>query len=64
VLQAAGAHVIAIARHADRLEELAQHYENRIQASVGDIADRPARTVRCYQLITRRTVPDGHVIKF
>jgi NAD(P)-dependent dehydrogenase (short-subunit alcohol dehydrogenase family) len=39
VLHAAGANVIATARRADRLEELAQHCGNRIQAIAGDIAD-------------------------
>ena len=39
VLHAAGAHVIATARRADRLEELAQHCGNRIQTIAGDIAD-------------------------
>jgi len=39
VLHAAGAHVIATARRADRLEELAQHGENRMQTIAGDIAD-------------------------
>jgi NAD(P)-dependent dehydrogenase (short-subunit alcohol dehydrogenase family) len=39
VLHAAGAHVIATARRADRLEELAQHCGNRMQTIAGDIAD-------------------------
>jgi hypothetical protein len=40
VLHAAGAHVIATARRADRLEGLAQqHCGNRIQTIAGDIAD-------------------------
>jgi NAD(P)-dependent dehydrogenase (short-subunit alcohol dehydrogenase family) len=39
VLHAAGAHVVATARRADRLEELARHYESRIQTIAGDIAD-------------------------
>ena len=39
VLHAAGANVIATARRADRLEELARHCGNRIQAVAGDIAD-------------------------
>ena len=38
VLHAAGAHVIATARRADRLGELAQHCGNRIQTIAGDIA--------------------------
>ena len=33
------AHVIATARRADRLEELARHCESRIQTIAGDIAD-------------------------
>ena len=39
VLHAAGAHVIATARRANRLEELAQQCGNRIQVIAGDIAD-------------------------
>ena len=39
VLHAAGAHVVATARRADRLDELAQHCGNRIQTIAGDIAD-------------------------
>ena len=39
VLLAAGAHVIATARRANRLEELAQQCGNRIQVIAGDIAD-------------------------
>lgn len=39
VLHTAGAHVIATARRADRLEELAQDCGNRIQIIAGDIAD-------------------------
>jgi hypothetical protein len=39
VLHAAGAHVIVTARRANRLEELAQHCGDRIQAIAGDIAD-------------------------
>jgi NAD(P)-dependent dehydrogenase (short-subunit alcohol dehydrogenase family) len=39
VLHAAGAHVIATARRADRLDELTQHCGNRIQIIAGDIAD-------------------------
>jgi NAD(P)-dependent dehydrogenase (short-subunit alcohol dehydrogenase family) len=39
ILHAAGAHVIATARRADRLEELARHCGNRIQTVAGDIAD-------------------------
>jgi len=39
ILHAAGAHVIATARRADRLDELAQHCGNRIQTVAGDIAD-------------------------
>jgi NAD(P)-dependent dehydrogenase (short-subunit alcohol dehydrogenase family) len=39
VLHAAGAHVIATARRADRLDELAQDCGNRIQTIAGDIAD-------------------------
>jgi NAD(P)-dependent dehydrogenase (short-subunit alcohol dehydrogenase family) len=39
VLHAAGAHVIATARRADRLEELRQHCGSRIQTIAGDIAD-------------------------
>ena len=39
VLHAAGAHVIATARRADRLDELAQHCGNRIETIAGDIAD-------------------------
>jgi NAD(P)-dependent dehydrogenase (short-subunit alcohol dehydrogenase family) len=39
VLHAAGAHVIATARRADRLDELAQHCGNRMQTIAGDIAD-------------------------
>ena len=39
VLHAAGAQVIATARRADRLDELAQHCGNRIQIIAGDIAD-------------------------
>ena len=39
VLHAAGAQVIATARRADRLEELAQHCGNRIQTIAGDITD-------------------------
>jgi NAD(P)-dependent dehydrogenase (short-subunit alcohol dehydrogenase family) len=45
VLHAAGAHVVATARRADRLDDLAQHCGNRIQVIAGDIADpqfRPA----------------------
>jgi NAD(P)-dependent dehydrogenase (short-subunit alcohol dehydrogenase family) len=38
-LHNAGAHVIATARRADRLDELAQHCGNRIQTFAGDIAD-------------------------
>ncbi len=40
ILHDAGAHVIATARRADRLEELARHCGNRIQTIAGDIADR------------------------
>jgi NAD(P)-dependent dehydrogenase (short-subunit alcohol dehydrogenase family) len=39
VLHAAGAHVVATARRADRLEELTQGCGNRIQTIAGDIAD-------------------------
>jgi NAD(P)-dependent dehydrogenase (short-subunit alcohol dehydrogenase family) len=39
VLHAAGAHVIATARRADRLEDLAQRCGSRIQTVAGDIAD-------------------------
>src|ERR1700726_616657 len=39
VLHAAGAHVIATARRADRLDELAQHCRSRMQHNPGDIAD-------------------------
>jgi NAD(P)-dependent dehydrogenase (short-subunit alcohol dehydrogenase family) len=39
VLHAVGAHVIATARRADRLEELAQHCGSRVQTVAGDIAD-------------------------
>jgi NAD(P)-dependent dehydrogenase (short-subunit alcohol dehydrogenase family) len=39
VLHAAGAHVIATARRADRLEDLAQCCGNRMQTIAGDIAD-------------------------
>ena len=39
VLHDAGAHVIATARRADRLEELARHGGSRIQTIAGDIAD-------------------------
>ena len=39
VLHAAGAHVIATARRADRLDELEQHCGNRMQTVAGDIAD-------------------------
>src|SRR5579859_6344007 len=39
VLHAAGAHVIATARRADRLDELERHCGNRIQIIAGDIAD-------------------------
>jgi len=39
VLHAAGAHVIATARRADRLDELARHCGKRIQTMAGDIAD-------------------------
>jgi NAD(P)-dependent dehydrogenase (short-subunit alcohol dehydrogenase family) len=39
VLHAAGAQVIATARRTDRLEQLARHSGNRIQAVAGDIAD-------------------------
>jgi NAD(P)-dependent dehydrogenase (short-subunit alcohol dehydrogenase family) len=39
VLHAAGAQVIATARRTDRLEQLARHSGNRIQAIAGDIAD-------------------------
>src|SRR6266567_8084286 len=39
VLHAAGAHVIATARRADRLDELAQHCGNRMQTIAGDVAD-------------------------
>jgi len=39
ILHDAGAHVIATARRADRLDELAQHCGNRIQTLAGDIAD-------------------------
>ena len=39
VLHDAGAHVIATARRADRLDELEQHCGNRIQTIAGDIAD-------------------------
>ena len=39
VLHAAGAHVIATARRADRLEELAQQCGDRVQVIAGDIAD-------------------------
>ena len=39
VLHAAGAHVIATARRAERLEELAEHCGNRIQTIAGDIGD-------------------------
>jgi NAD(P)-dependent dehydrogenase (short-subunit alcohol dehydrogenase family) len=39
VLHMAGAHVIATARRADLLEELAQHCGDRIQTIAGDIAD-------------------------
>jgi NAD(P)-dependent dehydrogenase (short-subunit alcohol dehydrogenase family) len=39
VLHTGGAHVIATARRADRLEDLAQHCGSRIQAVTGDIAD-------------------------
>jgi NAD(P)-dependent dehydrogenase (short-subunit alcohol dehydrogenase family) len=39
VLHDAGAQVIATARRADRLEELAQHCGNRIQTIAGDITD-------------------------
>ena len=35
VLHAAGAHVIATARRADRLDELAQHCGNRMQTNAG-----------------------------
>ena len=45
VLHAAGANVIATARRADRLEELAQHRGNRMQAIAGDIADPHHRQV-------------------
>ena len=38
-LHAVGAHVIATARRADRLEELAQHCGSRVQTIAGDIAD-------------------------
>ena len=39
VLHAAGAHVIATARRADRLQELAQDCGNRVETLAGDIAD-------------------------
>lgn len=39
VLHIAGAHVIATARRADRLDELTQYCGNRIQTIAGDIAD-------------------------
>ena len=39
VLRAAGAHVIATARRANRLEELAQDCGNRIQTIAGDVTD-------------------------
>src|SRR5580700_8093180 len=39
VLHAAGAHVIATARRADRLDELAQQCGNRMQTIAGDIAN-------------------------
>jgi NAD(P)-dependent dehydrogenase (short-subunit alcohol dehydrogenase family) len=39
MLHAAGAHVIATARRADRLKELAWHCGDRIQVIAGDIAD-------------------------
>ncbi len=39
ILHAAGAHVIATARRADRLGVLAQHCGNQVQTIAGDIAD-------------------------
>jgi len=39
VLHAAGAHVIATARRADRLDELAQHCGSRVETLAGDITD-------------------------
>jgi NAD(P)-dependent dehydrogenase (short-subunit alcohol dehydrogenase family) len=39
VLHAAGAHVIATARRADRLEELAQQCGSRVETLAGDITD-------------------------
>jgi NAD(P)-dependent dehydrogenase (short-subunit alcohol dehydrogenase family) len=39
VLHEAGAHIIATARRADRLEELGQYCGSRIQTIAGDIAD-------------------------
>jgi NAD(P)-dependent dehydrogenase (short-subunit alcohol dehydrogenase family) len=56
VLHAAGAHVVATARRADRLDELAQHCDGRIQTIAGDIADPHHR-----QAVIEVLRPHGHL---
>jgi len=69
VLHDAGAHVIATARRADLLEELAQQCGSRIRTIAGDIADRQhrlalgpipafARSIRDRTLLGRTPEPD------
>jgi NAD(P)-dependent dehydrogenase (short-subunit alcohol dehydrogenase family) len=50
VLHAAGAHVIATARRADRLQDLAQHCGSRIETLPGDIAN-PGHRQRIAELV-------------
>ncbi|MBV9208903.1 MAG: SDR family oxidoreductase [Actinobacteria bacterium] len=56
VLHAEGAHVVATARRADRLEELARRCGNRIQVIAGDIADPRHR-----QAVMDMLRPHGHL---
>ena len=53
VLHGAGAHVVATARRADRLDELASECGNRIETIAGDITDGHHRSTLIERLLAK-----------